>query len=151
MEAPFTQRESENDLLPNRFRYLVQRVQLLAEEKDKMSTILFDGTPDLYQEVGWKFSSFLYRSEEGRARDRITDAPAFVDSVTSAGIQIADMVAYVIRKYQGELFDASPPAEDLYLHAIHRWYGMIMRKTVDLTTGDGEERRGIYFMPAGGL
>ena len=76
MEAPFTQRESENDLLPNRFRYLVQRVQLLAEEKDKMSTILFDGTPDLYQEVGWKFNSFLYMSEEGRACDRITDAPA---------------------------------------------------------------------------
>ena len=151
METPFTLRESENDLLPNRFRYLVQRVQLLAEEKDKMATILFDGTPDLYQDVGWKFNSFLYRSEEGRACDRITDAPAFVDSVTSAGIQIADLVAYVVRKYQEEVFDASPPAEDLYLPAIRRWYGRIMRKTVDLTTDDGEEWRGIYFMPAGGL
>lgn len=151
MEAPFTQREIENDLLPNRFRYLVQRVQLIAEEKDKMATILFDGTPDLYQDVGWKFNSFLYRSEEGRACDRITDAPAFVDSVTSSGIQIADMVAYVVRKYQEDVFDASPSGEDLYLYAIRRWYGMIMQKTVNLTTNDGEERRGIYFMPAGGL
>ena len=151
MEAPFTLRESDSDRLPNRFRYLVQRVQLLAEEKHKMATILFDGTPELYQDVGWKFNSFLYRSEEGRACDRITDAPAFVDSVTSAGIQIADMVAYVVRKYQEEVFDASPPIGDLYLYAIRRWYRMIMQKTVDLTTDDGEERRGVYFMPVGGF
>ena len=69
MEAPFTQRESENDLLPNRSRYLVQRVQLLAEEKDKMSTILFDGTPDLYQEVGWKFNSFLTGADDLTVKD----------------------------------------------------------------------------------
>ncbi len=69
----------------------------------------------------------------------------------SAGIQIADMVAYVVRKYQEEVFDASPPIGDLYLYAIRRWYRMIMQKTVDLTTDDGEERRGVYFMPVGGF
>lgn len=151
MEAPFVARETDDNYLPNRFRYLVQRVQLLAEEKDKMATILFDGTPDLYKGVGWKFNSFLYRSDEGRACQRITDAPAFVDSVTSAGIQIADMVAYVVRKYQEEIFDASPPAGDHYLYAIRRWYRMVMQKTVDLTSSEGEERRGVYFMPSGGF
>ena len=75
----------------------------------------------------WVGSS-LYRSEEGRACDRITDAPEFVDWVTSAGIQIADRVAHVIRKYQEEVFDASPPDGDLYLFANRRWYRKIMQK-----------------------
>lgn len=35
MEALFVARETDDNYLPNRFRYLVQRVQLLAEEKDK--------------------------------------------------------------------------------------------------------------------
>ena len=34
MEAPFILRESENYLLPNRFRHLVQQAQLLAAERD---------------------------------------------------------------------------------------------------------------------
>ena len=152
MQAPFTVPEVDDNFLPNRFRYLVQRVQLLAEEKDKMATILFDGDPSLYKGVGWKFNSFLYRAEEGRACDRITDAPAFVDSVTSAGIQIADMVAYVMRQYQeNELFNTSPTRGDLYLYAIRRWYRMIEQKTVDLTSSGGEERRGIYFISEGGF
>ena len=150
MEAPFSEAEVDDNYLPNRFRFLVQRMQLLAESKQKMATILFDGTPDLYKGVGWKFNSFLYRSEEGRAYHRITDAPAFVDSVTSAGIQIADMVAYVIRKYQEEeLFRASPPAGDLYLYAIRRWYSLIQRSVIDLKNEIGEDRPGMYLMTPG--
>lgn len=34
-EAPFILRESDNDRLPNRFRYVVQRGQLLSEEKTR--------------------------------------------------------------------------------------------------------------------
>lgn len=150
MEAPFFKADEDDNFLPNRFRFLVQRIQLLAESKQKMATIMFDGTPDLYKDVGWKFNSFLYRSEEGRAYNRITDAPAFVDSVTSAGIQIADMVAYVIRKYQEEeLFRTMPPTGDLYLFAIRRWYSLIERSVIDQQTEDGERRPGMYLMIPG--
>ena len=76
MQAPFAEQANKDNLLPNRFRYLVQRIELLAEEKDKMATIMFDGAPNLYGEVGWKFNSYLYRSDEGRACTHITDAKA---------------------------------------------------------------------------
>ena len=43
MQAPFERRPStEDSYLPNRFRFLVQRIELLAEEQDKMATIMFD-------------------------------------------------------------------------------------------------------------
>ena len=150
MHAPFDEQADEGNLLPNRFRYLVQRVELLAEEKGKMATIMFDGAPNLYGEVGWKFNRFLYRSDEGRACTHITDAPAFVDSRTSAGIQIADMVASVIRQYeQAELYRTNPPQGDLYLYAIRRWYDVIDRTTRDLKNHEGEHRRGFYRMQEG--
>ena len=150
MQAPFSEGVDDNDLLPNRFRYLLQRIELLAEEKDKMATIMFDGAPNLYGDVGWKFNRFLYRSDEGRACTHITDAPAFVDSRTSAGIQIADMIASVLRQYeQAELFRAAPPPGDLYLYAIRRWYSIVERKTRDLVSHDGEIRRGLHRLAAG--
>ena len=82
--------------------------------------------------------------------DRITDAPSFVDSQTSAGIQIADMVASVIRQYQeAELFRTSPPSGDRYLYAIRRWYGIIEQSTRDLVSHDGFDRPGLYRLGAG--
>ncbi len=150
MQAPFEEQANEDELLPNRFRYLVQRIQLLAEEKDKMTAIMFDGSANLYGGIGWQFNSFLYRSEEGRACDRITDAPSFVDSQTSAGIQIADMVASVLRQYQeAELYRTPPLAGDTYLYAIRRWYSIIEQKSRDLVSHDGFNRPGLYLLRAG--
>ena len=150
MQAPFDEQVDDGELLPNRFRYLVQRIELLAEERNKMATIMFDGAPNLYGGIGWKFNGFLYRSDEGRSCTHITDAPAFVDSETSAGIQIADMIASVIRQYeQAELYRSPPPQGDLYLYAIRRWYSMIERMTRDLISHEGEIRRGLHRMREG--
>ena len=151
MEGPFNSAERQDDFLPNRFRYLVQRIELLAEFNDEMATIMFDGHPNLYGGLGWKFNGFLYRSDEGRACTHITDAPAFVDSETSAGIQIADMVASVIRQYEAaELFRNPPTAGDPYLFAIRRWYRIIEQMTRnDLVSHEGFERPGFFRMAVG--
>ena len=152
MQAPFEHRPStEDSYLPNRFRFLIQRIELLAEEQDKMATIMFDGSAGLYGGLGWQFNGFLYRSEEGRACTHITDAPSFVDSQTSAGIQIADMMASVIRQYEeAGLYRQAPSVGDTYLLTIRRWYNLIERKTRDdLSTIDGYNRPGFYRLQAG--
>ena len=153
MERPFPMPNRDSNILPNRFRYLVQRVELLAEERDEMATLMFDGQANLFGGVGWQFNSFLYRSEEGRACTHITDAPSFVDSKTSAGIQIADLVASVIRLFQeSELYRAAPPSSAPLLFAIRRWYRIVEQKTRnDLTSHDGYPRAGLYRMSAGEL
>ena len=151
MEKPFNSVGGADEFLPNRFRYLVQRIELLAEKSDEMATIMFDGHPNLYGGLGWQFNNFLYRFEEGRACTHITDAPSFVDSQTSVGIQIADMAASVIRQYeQAELFRNPPTADDPYLFAIRRWYRIIEQKTRnDLVSHDGFDRPGFFRMSIG--
>ena len=153
MEQPFVASSASDELLPNRFRYLTQRIQLLAEEYDEMATIMFDGHPNLYGGLGWQFNSNLYHSEKRRACIHITDAPSFVDSQTSAGIQIADMVASVIRQYEeAELFRNPPSAEEPYQFAIRRWYRIVEQKTRnDLIGHDGYDRPGFFRMYIGDL
>ena len=43
MEAPFGSGEKEDEFLPGRFRYLIQRISLLAESRDEMATVIFTG------------------------------------------------------------------------------------------------------------
>ena len=150
MEAPFLKSEQDPRYLENRFRFLLQRIEALAEEQRSFANIHFDGQPNLYGGLSGRFSSYLFRSSEGQSSDLITDTPAFVDSASSVGIQIADMCAYVVRIYQeNRLFAELPPAGDQYLYAIRRWYGAIQNRTREFQSPTGEPRPGLYLMGQG--
>ena len=148
MERPALAPDPNDMKLPDQFRFLTQRVQLLAESKDEMATLLFDGAAGQLGGLSFKFGGFLYRSEEGRACTNITDTPFFGDSKASAGVQIADMIASVIRQYEEAELYRSVPAGDTFLLAIRRYYRIIEQKTVDQTSHDGYSRPGLHRMPA---
>jgi hypothetical protein len=132
--------------LPNQFRYLLQRCDLLAQETNDMVTILFDGDCR-FGGLSLKFNSFLYRSDEGQLMRTITDAPFFVDSRITDGIQIADMAASAIRIYEENGLRLGVPTGDSFLSAIKRYYTVLQEKTKDLQTPQGEKRPGFYLMP----
>ena len=113
-----------------------------------MATLLFDGGAGQLGGLSFKFGGFLYRSEEGRASTNITDTPFFGDSKASAGVQIADMIASVIRQYEEAELYRKTPAGDSFLLAIRRYYRIVEQKTVDQTSHDGYPRPGLYRMPA---
>ena len=144
VERPSTPPLGDETFLPLYFQYLVERIHLLAEADDEMATLLFDGNGENFGGLSTKFNSFLYRSNQGQLYTRITDAPFFVDSKITAGIQIADMVASVIRQYQQEELYRVTPVGDDYLLAIRRYYRIIEQKTVDMPTPEGDDRLGIY-------
>ena len=150
MEGPFTLPQRDSYYLENRFRFLLQRIELLAEERRSFANVLFDGQPNLYGGLSGRFTGYLFRSQEGQASDFIVDTPSFVDSASSVGIQIADMCAYVIRIYQEHrLFAAPPPPGDTYLYAMRRWYGAIQNRIGDFRSHEGEARPGLYLMAQG--
>lgn len=150
MEAPFHHAPDRSGLLPRRFRYLLQRMDRLAAERETCANVLFDGRGSQFKALSRLFANFLYRSNEGQASVHIADAPAFVDSATSAGIQITDMCAYVIRVYQEQkLFETRPPSGDEYLHAIRRWYRAVQGLTRDFPTSSGQIWYGLQRLPAG--
>jgi hypothetical protein len=112
-----------------------------------MLTCLFDGQGYQCGGLILKFNSFLYRSQEGRAMTNITDAPFFVDSRITAGIQIADMAAGCIRIYEENNLFRGVPQQDAFLSAIRRYYNILEEKTIDQQDSDGYPRRGFFRMP----
>lgn len=150
MEAPFSGQQQYDDRLENRFRFLLQRIEILSSEEDAMANVMFDGHSGQLSGLSERFSGYLFRSDEGRANTHIADTPSFVDSASSTGIQIADMCAYVARVFQqNRLSTAVPPQGDEYLFAIRRWYQIIEEKTKNLISHIGDDRPGIYFMQQG--
>ena len=134
--------------LENRFRFLLQRIDLLAAENNTLANIVFDGLGNRFHELGWSFSNYLFRSNEGQASVHIADTPLFVDSKSAVGIQIADMCAYTIRVYQENRLFMVPPADD-YQRDVSRWYRAIQGLSRDLPTGNGQVRYGLYFLSPG--
>ena len=150
LRGPFLPFQGNASRLENRFRFLLQRVEILAAERDLLANIVFDGLGNRFHELGRSFSNYLFRSSEGQASVHIADSPLFVDSKSASGIQIADMCAYAIRVYQeNRLFEIMPPPGDVYLHAARRWYRIIQRLARDLPTSDGQVRHGLHFLPPG--
>ena len=147
MERPTETPIIDTIYLPNQFRYLLQRCDLLAQETNDMITILFDGDCQSQGGLSLKFNAFLHRSNEGRSMNTVTEAPFFVDSRVTGGIQIADMAAGAIRLYEeNKLFQGVPPG-DPFLSAIRRYYSILEEKTKDQSSQEGYGRPGFYRMP----
>ena len=135
-------------ILPSQFRFMLERINLFAESKNEMATILFDGDgKSQYGGLAVKFSNYLHRSVEGRSYSRITDSPFFVDSKITAGIQIADMAAGVVRIYEENGLFRGVAAGDFFLSAVRRYYSVVEGKTVDHVSPSGYPRHGFYRMP----
>ncbi len=59
MERPAVAPNPKEMKLPDQFRFLAQRVQLLAESKEQMATLLFDGAAGQLGGLSFKFDAFL--------------------------------------------------------------------------------------------
>lgn len=150
MQGPFEQRQQDDNQLEKRFRFLLQRIELLAAESNAMANVMFDGHSGQLSGLSDRFAGYLFRAPEGIASEHIAGAPSFVDSASSVGIQIADMCAYVVRVYQqNELHRAYPSQGDEYLFAIRRWYNDVYERSRDLLAPNDEPRHGFYFMTQG--
>jgi hypothetical protein len=135
--------------LPNQYRYLLQRIDQYANEQGKLVTLLFDGDgPSLLGgTLPQRFESFLYRSLEGQSFTSISEAPYYVDSQITQGIQITDMIAAVVRLYAENSLHRGFPTGERFLSAITRYYEIVRTKAIDMVTPSGYPRPGMYFMP----
>ena len=154
MERPLMEPPKDRNILPMPFRYILQRIDRLTELGDMgsgtdLAAVMFDGDGSQSHRISERFSNWLFRSHSGRALTRLAESPFFVDSKFTPGIQVADMVAGVIRIYQENRLNEGVPAGDHFLTAISRYYRAVEQKSTNLPspTDSSENWYGIYFMP----
>jgi len=104
----------------------------------RLGAIFFDGDGSQYSHLSIRFSNWLYKSRGGQSLTSIVDSPFFVDSKLTSEIQIADMVASVIRLYEENELFRSTPIGDAFLSSISRYYNIIKEKTRDLEAPSGD-------------
>jgi len=150
MERPNSSPSTDRNFLPMPFRYILYRINKLTELESpgELAAVMFDGDGSQYNRISERFSNWLFRSDGGRSCVHLADNPFFVDSRLTPGIQVADMVAGVIRIYQENELNRHIPQGDPFLSAIARYYRIIEQKTRDLPSPSGspEPWYGIYFM-----
>jgi len=133
MERPYMPPPTNIDFLPMQFRHLLYRINRLIELEmhGDFGAIFFDGDGSQYNWLSIRFNNWLYRSRGGQSLTNLVESPFFVDSKLTGGIQIADMVAGVVRIYEeNELFRGF--SSDSFLSAIARYYHILKQKTIDL-------------------
>ena len=161
MERPQEPPPTSKDLLPMQFRRQLYRVNRYMEvhRSDDLATIMYDGDGSQFNGLAARFSNWFYRSRGGQSLTHLAEIPFFVDSKYTAGIQLADMAAYVVRQYEErQLFQGISDGDD-YSSAIDRYYKIVKEKTVDLEAPQGDftwygfhrmPERDHYFADAGG-
>jgi len=85
------------EILPNRFRFLLERVSFDANERKSMALLVYD--EDAKDKIMWKaINNFLFKHNFGKTLN-ILEMPLFVKSIITPGVQVADLMAGVIRHY----------------------------------------------------
>ena len=134
MERPDRPIYRGDDFLQTQHRWILERVDTLIERKEtgRMATVVFDGrSPSENIRLDKCFSSFFFRTAEGRAMTRIVPGVLFVDSEITPGIKLADFCAYILRVYYEQGLDRQEPRGDPYLATIKRYADIIRQKTFD--------------------
>ena len=81
------------------FNLLLERVDGMMQESypDDMAVVAFDSQGEgADRNRALQFGNFLYGNPAGRAIQHVVDTPFFVNSQSTKGIQIADLLAYTI-------------------------------------------------------
>ena len=146
MDKPETVIPRDTVYLPRQYRYILQRANALMSGDQSMAFVLIDGDGSQYGGLSAKLERYLNRYYEGQSMVNVVDTPYFVDSQYTMGIQLADLVAGVIRQYQEAELYRDPHTSNPYLRAIARYYRIIESKTMDLSDPQGYPLRGIYLM-----
>lgn len=131
------------DILPNRYKYLLERVSYFAYEKNSMALLVYD--EDAKDKILWRgINNYLYKHEAGKNLN-ILEMPLFVKSVITPGVQIADLMAGIVRHYYEKNLNQKEP-ENIFEEWIKELFSMVSDKCFDYQNERGTTNYGIFLM-----
>jgi len=118
--------------LSKHYIYLLQRIQNIAVRNRCQDVIILidNDNRNIDKWAAYAFNNFLYRAANGHELDRILAVPIFADSEMTIGIQLADLVAGVLKRYYTEGLHMLPsyPEESLYIQKLIEYQSIIVKR-----------------------
>ena len=133
--------------LSKHYILLLQRIQETAKRNycDNVIVLIDNENRKIDKYVAYAFNNYLYRTARGNDLDRILEVPIFADSEMTIGLQLADLVAGVLRQYYSKNLDEIDPNmdESLYIQKLREYYAIILNRVFPNFYGI----RGLYKAP----
>lgn len=134
MERPDFTPYLKEGILPKQYYYILKRIELYCQNHYyPMALVIFDEQDrNEDKKISKAFNNFLYQSALGKTFEKILEIPLFSNSQITPGIQLADLMAGIVRHYyEEELFDRKP--KDQFQEWISKMFDIIKSKTENLT------------------
>ncbi|CAH1215915.1 hypothetical protein PAECIP111893_04055 [Paenibacillus plantiphilus] len=147
MEKPDAPLQPEEGTFPNHYRFLLQRINGYSSMRRKKCVVCFDSQDEANDMlISYKMKNYLFRSTEGNHCTSIVESAFFVSSRVEEGIQLADLCAGIIRKYN-ELCVGNVII-DPFSTWINELYSKLQtRSCVVPSPNGGQQLHGIYKLP----
>lgn len=148
MEKPDFEPFVKEGILAKQYFYLMKKIELFCENYNhSMALIIFDEQDrNEDKKISVAFNNFLYQSALGKTFNKILEIPLFVNSEITPGVQLADLMAGIVRHYyEKELYEKNPETD------FEKWlcdlYSIVRRKTENLKEkGTGYTEYGLFTM-----
>ena len=135
----------KSEWLPNHYRFLLQRINGYASMAGSQCLMAFDSQDEGNDQIiVHRMKNYLFRSTEGRRMTSMVETVFFVSSKVAEGIQIADLVAGIIRQHH-EHRDTEPTE---FLDWVDGLYHTVESRSVTVPGPFADQQLwGIYVMP----
>lgn len=100
MEKPDYQPYVEPGFLPKQYRYLLDRLNYLGEDRHDDVLVIYDKVDEKKDaEIANGFKGFLFKSGLGQTYTRVIEMPLFVSSQNTPFIRLPDLVGNILREF----------------------------------------------------
>lgn len=136
------------ETFPNHYRFLLQRINGYSYSKNRKCIISFDSQDEGNDMIiSNKMKNYLFRSNEGKQCSSIVESAFFVSSKVEEGIQLADLCAGIIRKYNEHCLNNVESNE--FSAWLQQLYSIINKRTCNVSSPNGNKQlHGIYKIPS---
>lgn len=133
MERPDFKPFHEDGILPKQYYYMLKKIEFFCENYNyPMALIIFDEQDrNTDYKISIAFYNFLYQSKLGKTFKKILEVPLFTNSKITTGIQLADLMAGIVRHYYESGLNKHKPAND-FESLLCKLFNIVKSKTENL-------------------
>lgn len=142
--------KNDNGRLPKHYIDALWRIESIARDwrASDVLTIIDNDRRKTDRNLAFAFNDYIYRSSGGNQLEKILPVPLFADSETTAGLQLADIGAGIMRNYYARsLYLEGTNADTIFLKKLNEYHGMIKKRSINKRVGSFHVA-GIFSPPA---
>lgn len=126
--------KSDENRLPKHYIDSLWRIEAIAREwrAQDVLVIIDNNARKTDKHLAFAFNNYIYRSMGGDNLSHILPVPLFADSETTAGLQLADISAGIIRNYYANSLNLQESSlSSLFCEKLKGYYDIIKARSID--------------------